>query len=255
VDRLRRGGGAYRARHNELEDPGENRGFLVGAAAIALMGVAAASWAVIGNQRATAKSKVSWLVIPAVVVGGVLGWSYKERLHRQSLPSYVFAERRLAYQTAHPGTSDVDYVMHQLQAVVDNERAAPPLRDCSGAHFVVGRWDGRQLLVAGEAELAQLAAQRSVDSAKEWSISSPLTDLVGKYPDVAAFSVSERPYLAVLGPGAVRIYDLIEGKYLCGAPFTSTARGEKYVDALQETIGQLTREVSVGFNSNWGRVD
>jgi hypothetical protein len=241
--------------YNALEEPGGNSGFLLGAGAIALAGLVGASWAVIGNRHASAQSKASRLLIPTLLVVAVLGWSYKERLHRQSLPSYAFAERRMAYQATHPGTSDVDYVLHQLQGVVESERTPPAFRDCSGVHFVLGRFDGRELLVAQDQQLAQLVAHQSIEPSKEWSISSPLGDLVGKYPEVAVFSVSERPYLAALGPGGARIYDLIEGKYLCGAPFASSARGEEYVEALEKVIHQLSSEVSVGFNRSWSRVD
>jgi hypothetical protein len=240
---------------NEVERPASNVGFLLGGAALILGCAVVASWAWIGDRRATAQARMLSLAVPVVVIGGALGWAFKERLHRQSLPSYAFAERRTAYQATHPGTSDLDYVFGQLRTVVESERTPPPIRDCTGARFITGRFEGRDLLGADGEQLARLVSSRSVDASKQWLMSRPLLDLVGSYPEGALFSISERPYLAVLRPGAVRIYDLIEGRYLCGAPFSSAARGGEYLEALSVAVKKITRDVYVDFNSSDGHLD
>jgi hypothetical protein len=230
--------------YNEIERPPGATGFVLGAAALALFAAVVSSWVWIGDRAATAQAKAVSLAMAVALAGGVLGWAVQERLHRQSLPSYQLA--LLMHQAT--GTSDLDWLYQRLGAVVAAESAAPPpARDC-GERFLVGRFEGKDIMSVERGWLQRLVASRGHDrdTTMDWLASRPLQQLTGGYPEGAVFAIGERPYLAVLqlhdrGPTDVRIYDLLQGGYACGTRFTAPRSG--FLEAFAKAVDRISPQL------------
>src|SRR5439155_14414398 len=163
------------------------------------------------------------------------------------------------------GAGELDYLYQRLGAVVAAESGPPaPARACG--RFIVGRWEGRDLMAVDGGYLARLVSSRGRerDAASEWLASRPLVDLTGGYPEGAVFSLSERPYLAVLRSERrggsletdVRIYDLIEGAYACGTRFAAPpSPPSAFLKAFSQSVDQITPQLHVEYNDSEGRMD
>jgi len=235
--------------YNAIERPPGATGFVLGAAAIALFATVVSSWVWIGDRAATAQAKVTSLVVAVALAGGVLGWAFAERLHRQSLPSYQFALLMRGDGASYG--SDLDWLYRRLGTVVAAESAAPPpARDC-GMRFLVGHYEGKDIMSVERGWLQRLVASRGHDRdpAMDWLASQPLQQLTRGYPEGAVFAIGERPYLAVLqlhdrGPTDVRIYDLLKGGYACGTSFTApTSPAEGFLKAFAKAVDGISTQL------------